>query len=93
MTTPLNLDPYTDEDLGNLLNQIRTEQEKRANLARIPIQMAEMQAQFIAQGGEPEAIAEALAAPLPAPEPDPALESIEEAAVLPDPDEEPEEGL
>lgn len=84
MKTP-DLSTYSDADLGALLNEIRTEQEKRATLARIPQEMAEMQAQFLAQGGEPEAIAEALAAPLPAPEPDPAPEPVEEVAVLPDP--------
>lgn len=75
---------YDDAELNQLLNDVINEQERRANVARIPTEMATMQAKFLAGGGDPEVIAAALAAPLPSAQPDPAPEPTPEA---PDPAE------
>lgn len=55
-----DLTTMSDEALSNHLNAVLAEQERRADLARIPDAMASMQAKFISGGGDPAVIAAAL---------------------------------
>lgn len=49
----MELNEMTDEQLSEHLNAVINEQERRANLARIPTQIAELAAKFVEGGGNP----------------------------------------
>ncbi len=58
----MDLKQLTDTELGDLLNAALDEQERRARLARVPEQVAQLTAQYVADGGDRAAIIDALTA-------------------------------
>jgi len=58
----MDLHDLTDEELAAHLNAVLAEQERRARLARVPEQVAQMTAQYVADGGDKAAIIDALTA-------------------------------
>jgi len=52
----MDLTTFTPEDLDALRIAVLTEQERRANLAAIPAQVAQLSAQFISAGGDQAAL-------------------------------------
>lgn len=58
----MDLKLLTEEELGEHLNAVLNEQERRARLARVPEQVAQMTAQYVADGGDKAAIIDALTA-------------------------------
>lgn len=56
----MNLTQLTDEELADHLNAVLNEQERRARLARAPQQVAQMAAQYVADGGDRAALLEAV---------------------------------
>ncbi|UNX54072.1 hypothetical protein MF406_14135 [Georgenia sp. TF02-10] len=49
----MDLKALTDDDLNALRVEVLTEQERRADLAGIPQQVADLTARFVAGGGDP----------------------------------------
>lgn len=58
----MDLHSLSDEELAAHLNAVLNEQERRARLARVPEQVAQMTAQYVADGGDKAAIIDALTA-------------------------------
>jgi len=58
----VDLHSLSDEELAAHLNAVLNEQERRARLARVPEQVAQMTAQYVADGGDKAAIIDALTA-------------------------------
>lgn len=58
----MDLHDLTDQQLAEHLDAVLNEQERRARLARVPEQVAQMTAQYVADGGDKAAIIEALIA-------------------------------
>jgi len=58
----MDLRTMTDDELAAHLNEVLNEQERRARLARVPEQVAQMTAQYVADGGDKAAIIDALTA-------------------------------
>lgn len=58
----MTLTELSDSELSEHLNAVLNEQERRACLARVPEQVAQMTAQFVADGGDKAAIIDALTA-------------------------------
>ncbi|WP_394685328.1 hypothetical protein [uncultured Microbacterium sp.] len=58
----MDLTKLTDDALSEHLNAVINEQERRARLARVPEQVAQMTAQYVADGGDKAAIIDALTA-------------------------------
>lgn len=56
----MDLHSLSDEELAAHLNAVLNEQERRARLARVPEQVAQMTAQFVADGGDRAALLEAV---------------------------------
>ena len=56
----MNISTLTDTELDALRVDVLNEQERRANLATIPVTLATLAAQFIAGGGEQATIDEAV---------------------------------
>ena len=56
----MDLRDLTDEDLDQLRVNVLTEQERRANLAAIPDQIAELARKFRHGGGDEQALTDAL---------------------------------
>ena len=57
----MDLTALTDEQLADHLNAVLAEQERRANLARIPTQIADLATRYTAGGGDVETLRDALA--------------------------------
>lgn len=57
------IESYTDEKLAELDLALQREKERRANLARIPEQMAELQRKYLDGDGDPAVLAAALEQP------------------------------
>ena len=57
----MDLKTLTDDELEQYRVDVLTEQERRARLASIPAQAADLARRFIADGGEAAAITEAVA--------------------------------
>jgi hypothetical protein len=51
-----DLTTLTADELSDRLNAILNEQERRANLARIPTQIEELRQTFLDGGGDPAAL-------------------------------------
>ncbi|MDF1705075.1 MAG: hypothetical protein P1U38_09900 [Aeromicrobium sp.] len=49
----MDLTTLTDDELATHLNDVLNEQERRANLARIPQQIADLRERYVADGGDP----------------------------------------
>ena len=60
MATPLDLTTLTDEQLDDHRRDVLTEQERRANLAQIPDQIAAMAKTYRDGGGDEQALTDAL---------------------------------
>lgn len=58
----MDLTKLDDQQLSDHLNAVLNEQERRARLARVPEQVAQMTAQYVADGGDKAAILDALTA-------------------------------
>ncbi|MEX8058565.1 hypothetical protein [Microbacterium sp. 16-032] len=58
----MDLKALSIEELEAHLNAVLNEQERRARLARVPEQVAQMTAQYVADGGDKAAIIDALTA-------------------------------
>lgn len=56
----MNLHDLSDEELASHLNAVLAEQERRARLARAPEQVAQMTAQYVADGGNRADLLEAV---------------------------------
>ncbi|MDR6691481.1 hypothetical protein J2X55_002404 [Microbacterium sp. 1154] len=56
----MDLHDLSDEELAYHLNAVLAEQERRARLARAPEQVAQMAAQYVADGGDRAALLEAV---------------------------------
>ena len=56
----MDLKTLTDEQLEQHRVEVLTEQERRANLAAIPAQIASLAATFTAGGGDPAVLVQAL---------------------------------
>lgn len=56
----MDLHDLSDEELASHLNAVLAEQERRARLARVPEQVAQMTAQFVADGGVRAVLLEAV---------------------------------
>ena len=56
----MDLTTLTDTELDSLRTNVLNEQERRANLATIPVTLATLAAQFISGGGEQATIDEAV---------------------------------
>lgn len=56
------MDPttLTDEQLSQLARDVNAEQQRRATLSGIPLQIAELAAQYSAGGGDTDALIDAL---------------------------------
>lgn len=62
MRSDVDLHDLTDEELSDHLDALLNEQERRARLVRVPEQVAQMTAQYVADGGDKAAIIDALSA-------------------------------
>lgn len=49
----MDLTTLTDDDLDALRVDVLNEQERRARLASIPVQISDLAARYIADGGDP----------------------------------------
>ena len=49
----MDLTNLSDDGLDQLRRDVLTEQERRANLAQIPDQIAELREKYVAGGGDP----------------------------------------
>ena len=49
----VNLEKLTDEELDQLRQDVLIEQERRQAVATIPAQIADLEAKFLAGGGDP----------------------------------------
>lgn len=49
----MNIETLTDEELDTLRTDVAIEQERRQALATIPGQIADLEAKFLAGGGDP----------------------------------------
>jgi len=58
--TPEQIRTLTDDDLDQLRRDALTEQERRANLAVIPEQVADLAAKYRDGGGDPDTLRAAL---------------------------------
>lgn len=58
----MDLTKLSREELAQLLVDVNTEIERRERLARVPEQVAQMTAQYVADGGDKAAIIDALTA-------------------------------
>ncbi|PNW10630.1 hypothetical protein C1632_02400 [Microbacterium testaceum] len=58
----MDLKVLSDDELAEHLNAVLNEQERRARLARVPEQVAQLTAQYVADGGDRAAIIDALTA-------------------------------
>jgi len=56
----MDLMKLDDQQLSEHLNAVLNEQERRSRLARAPEQVAQMTAQFVADGGDRAALLEAV---------------------------------
>jgi hypothetical protein len=54
------IENYDDAKLADLLNAVMAEQERRANLARIPSEIEGLRAKFLQGGGNPAVLEAAL---------------------------------
>ena len=67
MTLPA-IETYSDDKLNDLLNACINEQERRANVARIPEQIAGLQALYVEGGGDNPSVLEIAITPTPDPD-------------------------